>query len=125
MTWIWRDVPAKPMIMNRYYDTPAELRQRLEAPVVRALFDLIRFRNAHPAFAGDFRVHNSDNSSLVLEWRKDHEWARLDVDLAGRRAVISYSNLTGDQQMLVSNGVVEASRRFTLPEYNEAKSEPC
>ena len=56
--------------INRHYYTRAELHQRLEAPVVRALLDLIRFRNAHPAFAGNFQVNNSDNSSLVLEWRK-------------------------------------------------------
>jgi sucrose phosphorylase len=95
--------------INRRYYTRAELRQRLDAPVVRALLDLIRFRNAHPAFAGDFRVHNSDNSSLVLEWRKDPDWARLDVDLACRRAFISYSGSAGDQAMLVSSSVIAAS----------------
>jgi sucrose phosphorylase len=96
--------------INRHYYTWAELRQRLEAPVVRALLDLIRFRNVHPAFAGDFQVGHSDNSSLVLEWRKDPDWARLDVDLASRRAVISYSGPAGDQAMLVSSSVIEASR---------------
>ncbi len=51
--------------INRHYYARAELHERLEAPVVRSLLDLIRFRNAHPAFAGDFQIHNSDNSSLV------------------------------------------------------------
>jgi sucrose phosphorylase len=96
--------------INRHYYTRGELLQRLEAPVVRALLDLIRFRNAHPAFEGDFQVHNSDNSSLILEWRKDRDWARLDVDLTCRRAVISYSDPAGDRAMLVSSGVIEASR---------------
>jgi sucrose phosphorylase len=96
--------------INRHYYTRAELHERLQAPVVRALLDLIRFRNAHPAFAGDFQVDNYGHSSLVLEWRKDSDWARLDVDLACRRAVISYSNPEGDQKMLVSSSVIEASR---------------
>jgi sucrose phosphorylase len=96
--------------INRHYYTRAELHQRLEVPVVRALVDLIRFRNAHPAFAGNFQVNNSDNSSLVLEWWKDRDWARLDVDLPSRRAVISYSDSAGDQAMLVSSSVIEASR---------------
>jgi sucrose phosphorylase len=96
--------------INRHYYTGAELRQQLEAPVVRALLDLIRFRNTHPAFGGDVQLHNSDNSSLVLEWRKDPEWARLDVDLGCRRAVISYSDPAGDQQMLISSSVIAASR---------------
>ena len=96
--------------VNRRYYTRAKLHQRLQAPVVRALLDLIRFRNAHPAFAGDFQVDNSDNSSLVLEWRKDRDWARLDVDLVCRRSVISYSSPAGDQAMLVSSSVIAASQ---------------
>jgi sucrose phosphorylase len=96
--------------INRHYYSRAELNQRLETPVVRALLDLIRFRNAHPAFAGDFQVDNSGYSSLVLEWRKDRGWARLEVDLACRRSVISYSSPAGDQAMLVSSSVIAASR---------------
>ena len=42
--------------INRHYCTPAELEDQLKAPVVRCLLDLIRFRNAHPAFSGDFQV---------------------------------------------------------------------
>jgi sucrose phosphorylase len=96
--------------INRHYYTRNELHQRLETPVVRALFDLIRFRNAHPAFAGDFQVNNSDNSSLVLEWRKHPDWARLEVDLVCRRAVISYSGAAGDQVMIVSSSAIEVNR---------------
>jgi sucrose phosphorylase len=107
---------------NRHCYTRAELRQRLDSSVVRALFDLIRFRNAHPAFAGEFQVDNSDNSSLVLEWRKDRDWARLDVDLACRRAVISYSGPAGDQAVLVSSSVIEVSRFSLLPNGIKVKS---
>jgi sucrose phosphorylase len=96
--------------MHGHHYTRAELQERLQAPLVSALLDLIRFRNAHPAFAGDFQVDSSGHSSLVLEWRKDSDWARLDVDLACRRAVISYSNPEGDQKMFVSRSVIEASR---------------
>jgi len=83
--------------INRHHYTRVELQERLKAPVVRSLLDLIRFRNTHPAFAGEFQIHNSDNSSLVMEWRKHSDWARLDVDLAARRAVISHSDPAGNQ----------------------------
>ncbi len=83
--------------INRHYYTRAELCERLDTPVVRSLLDLIRFRNTHPAFAGDFQIRNSGNSSLVMEWRKRRDWARLDVDLVARRAVISHSDAAGDQ----------------------------
>jgi sucrose phosphorylase len=97
--------------INRHYYTRGELYERLEVPVVRSLFDLIRFRNAHPAFAGDFRIHNSDNSSLVMEWRKGPDWARLDVDLAAHRAVISHSDPVGDQKrIVVTPATVEVDR---------------
>ncbi len=89
-TGVGRDV-------NRHYYTRAELQARLEAPVVRSLLDLIRFRNAHPAFGGDFQVHSSNSSSIGMEWRKQHDWARLDVDLAARHAVISHSDPSGNQ----------------------------
>jgi sucrose phosphorylase len=83
--------------INRHYYTHAELCERLDASLVRSLLDLIRFRNSHPAFAGDFHVANSDNSSLVMEWRKHRDWARLEVDLAARRALISHSDAAGDR----------------------------
>ena len=83
--------------INRHCYSRAELYERLEAPVVRSLLDLIRFRNEHPAFAGDFQIHNSDNSALVMEWRKHSDWTRLDIDLAARTAVISHSDPGGVQ----------------------------
>jgi len=83
--------------INRHHYSRGELCQRLEAPVVRSLVDLIRFRNIHPAFAGDFQIHGSDNSSLGMEWRQHSDWARLDVDLTAGRAVISHSDPAGNQ----------------------------
>jgi sucrose phosphorylase len=83
--------------INRHHYARTELNERLEAPVVRSLLDLIRFRNTHPAFAGDFQIFNSANSSLVMEWRKQSDWARLDVDLTARCALISHSDPRGDQ----------------------------
>lgn len=95
--------------INRHYYTRAELDAQLCSPMVRALLDLIRFRNAHPAFGGDFQVHNSDNNSISLGWRRQPEWARLDVDLVSRRAVISYSHPAGEQKMaVVPSSPVEA-----------------
>jgi sucrose phosphorylase len=96
LTGVGRDI-------NRHHYTRAELSERIGSPVVRSLFDLIRFRNTHPAFGGDFQLHGSDNSSISMEWLKNSDWARLDVHLATRRAVISHSDPSGDQtKVLVS-----------------------
>lgn len=90
--------------INRHYYTRSELHDRLEAPVVRSLLNLIRFRNAHPAFAGDFQVHSGDSGTITLGWRKHSDWARLDVDLTARRAVISHSEPAGNQKMTIVPG---------------------
>jgi sucrose phosphorylase len=97
--------------INRHYYTHAELEEQLKAPVVRSLLKLIRFRNAHPAFAGDFRVDSPDRSSISMEWSKPPDWARLDVDLADRSAVISYSDPAGARKMAIApRTVVEVDR---------------
>ena len=42
--------------VNRHYYTREEIDSDLQRPVVRALFALIRLRNAHPAFDGEFEI---------------------------------------------------------------------
>ena len=97
--------------INRHYYTHAELEEQLKAPVVRSLLKLIRFRNTHPAFAGDFRVDSPDGSSISMEWSKAPDWARLDVELADRSAVISYSDPAGARKMVIApRAIVEVDR---------------
>lgn len=89
--------------INRHYYTRAERDEQLKAPVVRSLLDLMRFRNTHPAFGGDFQLHRSDDRSIAMAWRKESDWARLAVDLATRSAVISYSDPAGEQKMMIAS----------------------
>ena len=97
--------------INRHYFTGGELQERLKAPVVRSLLDLIRFRNEHRAFAGEFQLRDSDDCSIAMEWRKDSDWARLDVDVASRSAVISHSDPAGEQKITIgSRSVAEVDR---------------
>ena len=55
---------------------------------MRALFDLIRFRNTHPAFAGDFRLLPSSDQEIAIEWRNNAHWTRLTVDLKAMNCTI-------------------------------------
>ena len=77
--------------INRHYYTAAELPQHLDRPVVQSLVALLRLRNTHPAFGGTFELTPSPADRMVLAWRNDAEWARLDVDLAQMRAVVTCS----------------------------------
>ncbi len=80
--------------INRHYYTAAEVASAVQKPMVRALLSLIRFRNAHAAFNGEFSIEPSEAHALSLTWRKGNEWASLDVDLAKPSAVISFTSGT-------------------------------
>ena len=67
--------------INRHYYTRSEIDDALELPVVADLFDLIRFRNSHPAFGGTFELAPSPDEALDLRWRNGEEFAHLCIDL--------------------------------------------
>jgi len=73
-TGVGRDV-------NRHAYDDAEVAAALERPVVQALMDLIRIRNAHPAFAGELTVLDGPPGTLGMRWRAGEHEARFDADL--------------------------------------------
>jgi sucrose phosphorylase len=77
--------------INRQHYTAAEIDLEVQRPVVRALFELIRFRNTHPAFAGDFSLLPCMGHQIAIEWRNKEHWARLNVDLNAMNSVIDAS----------------------------------
>jgi sucrose phosphorylase len=89
--------------INRHYYTAKEMGADLGRPVVRRLLELIRFRNEHPAFQGEFHLPHSPEERLVLEWRRDSASARLEVDLVSLTARISYSTANGTQSWEVQS----------------------
>jgi sucrose phosphorylase len=70
--------------INRHYYTRAELELALQRPVVANLCALIRLRNSHPAFAGQFSSDDTRDTELVMRWRNGGEIAELRVDFASR-----------------------------------------
>ncbi len=82
--------------INRHYYTPSELHDLLASPVVRHLIDLIRLRNSHPSFAGQAHVETPSDHTLIITWRLDPHWARLEVDFSGPRALVTYSKATAE-----------------------------
>jgi hypothetical protein len=46
-----------------------------------------------------------------MEWSSYPDWARFDVDLAARYALISYSDPAGDQKMMLApRAMIEVDR---------------
>lgn len=78
--------------INRHYYTKEEAEQEAERPVVRRLLGLMRFRNTHPAFGGDFRLKDSAPGKLCIRWEKDGDFAELNADFANKTYQIACSD---------------------------------
>jgi sucrose phosphorylase len=81
--------------INRHYYTPAEVRAAVQRPVVQDLFALIRLRNEHPAFAGEFSLANVDTHVMQMDWTRGADFARLHVDLRNADYRLEYSTAQG------------------------------
>ena len=81
--------------INRHHFTAEEAREAVRRPVVQALLGLIRFRNAHPAFNGNFTMPPCEDHRIVLHWQKDGAFAGIDVDLRAHSAVFQFSSPAG------------------------------
>ncbi|WP_077328939.1 sucrose phosphorylase [Virgibacillus siamensis] len=82
--------------INRHNYTFEEIRTSMETEVVQRLFELIRFRNEHPAFNGDFKVLESEENEIQLNWTKDEQYCTLFIDLKEKKTVIDYLDKDGE-----------------------------
>ncbi len=89
--------------INRHYYTSQEIASAANRPVVQGLFELIRFRNTHPGFAGDFHLYPTPDHEIKVEWRSGEAWARLDVNLTTMEADITAS---GSSRIALTAGVL-------------------
>ena len=79
--------------INRHYYSLDEIAQTIQRPVVQSLFELIRFRNQHPAFHGLFSMLETPDSEIILRWDNGTAWAMLEVDFVSGSYSISNSPL--------------------------------
>jgi sucrose phosphorylase len=78
--------------INRHDYTRAEIRAARRRPVVQRLERLIRLRNAHPAFAGQFSAALAGSGCLRLCWSAGRDRISLEIDVRGGEAAVE---LTG------------------------------
>ena len=100
--------------VNRHHYTLPEVDKSLTEPVVRSLLELIRFRNIHPAFAGQGGVDSPSNHSLTITWKQSGHMAKLELDFSEPRALITYSTEDGAGQLTID--ISESSSSATKPE---------
>ena len=99
--------------INRHYYTSSELQGALADPVVRQLLDLIRLRNTPSCFCGagtGWRLRS--HQTLAITWKSDGYWAKLDVDFAAPRALVTYSASNAAQERIVKTWVSLTQRQF-------------
>lgn len=82
--------------INRHYYSREEVLHDLKKPVVEKLLELIRLRNAHAAFGGQFTFSASAPQMLELTWVCGGDRAHLMVDLNAKTAELRYTQPTGD-----------------------------
>jgi sucrose phosphorylase len=88
--------------INRHNYTLAEISRETKKDVVKRLITLIRFRNAHPAFGGTFKVDACDDQSINLSWNDGDASTNLVVKLHPLSATILY-NEPGNKEIRIYN----------------------
>lgn len=81
--------------INRYNYSVAEIEGELGRDVVQRLIRLIRFRNTHPSFDGEFSLERAEGGDLALCWRKDEDLCRLTIHRATGEAYIDHTSPQG------------------------------
>ena len=77
--------------INRHYYTLAEIEQETKRPVVKGLLDLMKFRNEHPAFDGEFILEDCSDKELVILRKNGEHFARLRADFETKKYEITCS----------------------------------
>ena len=88
--------------INRHNYTLEEIGQEVKRDVVIKLIELIKFRNTHPAFSGNFNVGICDDNEIILSWQNRGLFAKLFVNLQPLSAMVSY-NEPGDKNIITIN----------------------
>jgi sucrose phosphorylase len=81
--------------INRTNFSVEQIKERTGKEVVQRLLKLIRFRNEYEAFQGEFRVVESPEHELCLEWTHGDKHCTLHIDLRTYRSVIRYTDVAG------------------------------
>lgn len=98
--------------INRRRYLTREVEEQVLRPVVVALLDLIRFRDAHPAFHGEFSFAGT-GEHLELRWTSGAEEARLEVELGSGRAGLTWTDEDGNLRHV--SDLLTGARALRLP----------
>jgi sucrose phosphorylase len=87
--------------INRHRYTLNEINQALNKPVVQSLCRLIALRNQHPAFSGEFELHQSDDATFIMHWKNSDDWAQLNAQFNLGQASLRYTDQGSIRELLL------------------------
>ncbi|MEM6347244.1 MAG: sucrose phosphorylase [Bacteroidota bacterium] len=96
--------------INRHHFAFGEAAAALKRPVVKQLANLMRFRNQHPAFNGEFIIADAPSHQLQVRWQKGLAFADLVIDFQRLSFVLSFSQEGKTQR--IENDWTEIGKRF-------------
>ncbi len=73
------DKTQQPRDINRHYYSLEEIEAEFKRPVVQKMNRLMKLRNSHPAFNGNFVLMDTDEVTLGLRWEAGEEYAQFTV----------------------------------------------
>jgi sucrose phosphorylase len=91
--------------INRHYYTLTEIDREVQRPVLKKMYQLMKFRNLYPAFSGNVTILTPTDAHCVsIKWSKDGLFAQLDADLKQKAFIITYfDQSTGSVEQLQLN----------------------
>ena len=67
--------------INRHYYSRDEVLKKTTSPMFGKLSSLMKLRNTHNAFNGDFEFADTQEGGLFLKWSNKEDWVSLDANL--------------------------------------------
>ena len=83
--------------INRHNYDLNEIHAAMQKPVVKRLLKLMEFRNTFPAFNGEFRIHDSADTEIVLSWTLEGHQATAFIDLVNYQTRIQYHDAAANR----------------------------
>jgi sucrose phosphorylase len=83
--------------INRQRFSADQISAARQKAVVQRLIELIKLRNTHPAFAGQFSIAENAEHLLELRWSQADHWALLSINFASNTGSVSF---TADQSVV-------------------------
>ncbi|RDY58744.1 sucrose phosphorylase [Flagellimonas nanhaiensis] len=88
--------------INRHYYTKDEILDKIGGDQFKKLSKLMKLRNGHEAFNGEFKLGETNEDSLEITWTKEIEWISLKVNLKNEKFEIKGTQM-GKAATLMSN----------------------